>query len=78
MGELEILYQAAASPCGVVVLTDNVQLALQRFYKARKAANDEALSCLQLRRNPQKPEEEIWIINQGKRANAEPEAEPQV
>lgn len=58
---LEYWYQALESKFGIVVKTDNVSGTLQRLYKARKEANDPALSELHLRRSPVDPEA-IWIV----------------
>lgn len=63
--ELELLYQALASPIGIVVRTSNFSLCQQRFYRARREAGDPALDCLQLRRSPFAPEGEIWIVKGG-------------
>lgn len=59
---LEFLYQALASPLGVVIAVSDAQKALQRLYQARAAAQDEALAGLQFRRSPIAPDTEIWII----------------
>lgn len=59
--ELELLYQALHSPIGIVVVTDNYNLALGRLYKARREAADPELDKLQFRRSPTAPETQIWI-----------------
>lgn len=66
MGELEILYLAAASAIGLVVKVSDFQLAQQRLYAARRKSGDPSLDCLQLRRSPFNPESELWIVKAGK------------
>ena len=61
MGELEILYQAVASPLGLVVKTSDFQLAQQRLYKARRESGDLELDRLQFRHSPHAPDE-LWIV----------------
>lgn len=62
MGELELLYQALASPLGIVIRVDNFQLAQAKLYAARRQSGDPELACLQLRHSPFDPEQELWII----------------
>lgn len=58
---LEFWYQALESQYGIVIKVDNVGLAIQRLYQARKEANDPALDNVHLRRSPVDPEA-IWIV----------------
>jgi hypothetical protein len=58
---LELWYQAAGEQYGIVVITDNVPLTLQRLYAARREANDPELFKLHLKRSPI-DESAIWIV----------------
>ena len=44
-----ILYKAEASPSGLVLWTNDFQLARNRLYRVRKEAGDESLASLQIR-----------------------------
>lgn len=61
----EILYQALASPLGLVLQVSNFTTANQALYRARAAVGDPALAVLQFRRNPDNPNE-LWIVKGGK------------
>lgn len=56
---IQLLYQALASPRGLVLQTSNFTLARQRFYQARAKAGEPAFAKLQFR---QGPDEQLWII----------------
>lgn len=58
---LEYWYQAAGEKYGIVLVTDNVQLTLQRLYAARKEANDPELFKLHIKRSPV-DEDALWIV----------------
>jgi len=72
--ELEFLYQALGSPPGIVVASANIQLSIQRLYKARSESGDPELDCIQIRRSPDRPDE-IWIIR-GQHVPRKPNAVP--
>jgi hypothetical protein len=65
---LEILYQAASSPLGLVVSVEDFTSAQAKFYSARRASGDPFLDCLQFRRSPYTPETEIWIVKRTEQA----------
>lgn len=60
--EVEFLYRAMSSPLGIVISVSDFTLASQRLYAARRKLDDQDLSCLQIRRSPVKPEDELWIV----------------
>lgn len=60
--ELALLYEALGKDLGMIVQTSNVQLCLQRFYKARRESGDPELMTLQFRRSPKAPHTELWIV----------------
>jgi hypothetical protein len=61
--ELEaLLYQALASPLGIVLVVSDFHLAQQRLYAARKGLGDPALNALAFRHSPQDPHTELWIV----------------
>lgn len=62
LGELEFLYQAMATPYGVVLEVSDFKLAQQRLYKARRESGDPELGCLQIRRSPYQPDNELWLV----------------
>jgi hypothetical protein len=62
LGEIEYLYQALASPIGIVLEVSDVGIAQQRLYKARRDSGDPELDRLQLRRSPFLPESELWVV----------------
>lgn len=59
---LSLLYQALASPRGIVLAVTDFVPCQAKLYKARKDSGDPALAALQFRRSPQNPEGEIWIV----------------
>lgn len=58
---LEYLYQALASPIGIVLHVSDFNLARQRLYQARASAADPALAGLQFRASRVDPQE-LWIV----------------
>jgi len=73
-GDLELaslLYQALQSPCGIVVRTNNFQLARQKFYATRREIQDSSLAELQFRQGPLDPAE-LWISKTSGRKTATP------
>ena len=61
---LALLYEALASPLGIVVRVSNFATANQMLYKARKDCGDPALQCLQFRASPH-ADDELWIVRGG-------------
>lgn len=61
----EVLYEALASPYGIVLLVDDVERARQRLYALRREASDADLQQLALVPSPQAPNE-LWIIKKAK------------
>jgi hypothetical protein len=61
---LALLYQAAASPLGIVVPSSNLTILRARLYAARKDAADPSLDVLELRQGPDDPSE-LWITHKG-------------
>jgi len=59
---LEILYQAMASPYGLVVAVDDFTKDQAKFYAARRESGDPSLDVLQFRRSPFNPQSELWIV----------------
>ena len=62
---LELLYQALASPIGIVVRVTDIERARARLYKAKADARDPALANLQLRKSPLGEPDVIWIVKGG-------------
>ena len=60
--DLALLYQALASPIGIVVHSTNPQAAKGRLYAARKL--DPQLAQLQFRTPATNPESELWIVRE--------------
>lgn len=58
---LALLYQALASPYGIVVRSSNVDTLRARFYIERKRHGDPALGRLVLTPSRKSPEH-LWII----------------
>lgn len=67
MNEMEVLYSAVASAHGLVIKASNFDIARARLYATRKKLGDQVLDALQIRRGPN---DEIWIINQGRAVEA--------
>lgn len=72
---LSLLYQALASPIGIVLEVSDYVRASQRLYRARSEAHDPALVQLQFRHSPYDPEHELWIVKAGKVELAKPPQE---
>ena len=49
---LSLLYEALGEPIGLLVRTSDRERARQKLYAARREADDEALSVLQIRISP--------------------------
>jgi hypothetical protein len=62
LSEMDILYQAKSSPLGVVVWVSDFVKAQQRLYRARRESGDPELACLQIRRSPYDPDNELWLV----------------
>lgn len=73
---LAYLFQAMASPFGIVILTTNQELLRQRLYQERKKLNDPLYECLQFRISPSS-EGEIWIIKGNSREEKESHPQPE-
>lgn len=58
---LHYWYQAAASPLGIVLFTDDSQRLIQKLYAARRDAADESLKALSIVQSPVDPSH-IWIV----------------
>ncbi len=60
----EELYRALASPVGIILRTNDVNLLRQRLYTLRK--EDEALGVLSFSPSPTDPNGELWITHNDK------------
>ena len=65
--DLALLYQAQATPIGIVIHCPNPDTARQRLYRARK--EDPALANLQFRLVTDRPEE-LWIVRENVQVGA--------
>lgn len=65
---LELLYQALASPLGIVIETTDVERLRQRLYAERREAKDESLAALGLVPSRTAPESELWIVKKDAKA----------
>jgi hypothetical protein len=63
---LHHLYRALASPVGIVLSSDNVDLDIQKLHKARRASGDPALKDLTIMVSRSNPHSEVWIAHQPK------------
>jgi hypothetical protein len=64
---LEILYQALASPIGLVIAVGDFVKDQAKLYQARSKSGDPDLEVLQFRRSPHNPEQELWIVKGAKK-----------
>lgn len=64
---ITLLYQAMASPLGLVLSVSDFTQASQALYKARRDTQDPDLAVLQFRRSPFSPDTEIWLVKGGKK-----------
>jgi len=69
---LMLLYQALASPAGVVLAVTDFQACQQKLYQARKRSGDPDLAGLQFRRSPTSPDSELWIVKGAAPVTKEP------
>ena len=67
---MDLLYQAAATPLGVVLQVEDFVKATQALYRAKREAMDTSLDLLQFRRSPQRPETEVWIVRRSPQEGA--------
>lgn len=56
------LYQALASPAGIIINFDDVSLGRAKLYRARALSQDPDLDILQIRLSPFAPTEQVWIV----------------
>lgn len=62
--EKELLFQAMAAPIGIVVQTEELDLAQVNFGKARKA--EPSCHAIEVRRSPRAPLTELWLVKTAK------------
>jgi len=70
---LNLMYQALASPLGIIVVVSNVGDARGMFSQVRNANGDSALWALSFIPSPYSPRTELWIVK--KRQAAKPPEE---
>lgn len=58
---IEFLYQAAASPCGIAIATNDPADARLALYQQRTSLGDPALAVLKFSPSPTAPDQELWI-----------------
>ena len=58
---LELLYQAAAAPLGIVISVGDFKACQQRLYTARRESGDPALAALEFRQSPH-GDGTLWIV----------------
>jgi hypothetical protein len=56
------MYQALASPIGIIVVVSNVGEAKSMFSQVRNANGDSALRALSFIPSPYSPRTELWIV----------------
>jgi hypothetical protein len=56
------MYQALASPLGIIVVVSNVVEAKSMFSQVRNANGDSALRALSFIPSPYSPRTELWIV----------------
>lgn len=59
---LSLMYQAIASPLGIIVVVSNVYEAKTMFSAVRKEHADSALRALSFLPSPYSPRTELWIV----------------
>lgn len=59
----EILYQAVASPIGVIVATNDVTRLRAKLYTLRRA--DPLFANIALVPSPTNPSSELWVVKKG-------------
>lgn len=72
--EKELLFQAAASPLGIVVASLELELDIKRLEKARQG--EAQLAGLEFRRDPENPKERLWIVKVQRQGAPKALAEP--
>lgn len=60
----QMLYRAMDSVVGIIVETDNVAVLQQRLSQLQPKLG-EAVACLNIRRSPDNPQGELWILKGG-------------
>ena len=73
--ERMLLFQAAGSKLGIVVVTCDIQADLQKLYAAYRL-DKASLPPLEFRNSPWKPHEEIWIVRVAEKAEPPAGAPP--
>jgi hypothetical protein len=73
--ELQILYAACAAHFGIVVRISDWQRCLQNLYSAKRT-NPEMFDDLTIRRSPDDPANEIWIVHVGELTIQPPAPKP--
>lgn len=58
--EKELLFQAMAAPIGIVIQTEELDLAQVNLGKARKA--EPSCHQIEVRRSPRSPLTELWLV----------------
>ncbi|PYS90934.1 MAG: hypothetical protein DMF62_03780 [Acidobacteria bacterium] len=71
---VSLMYQAAASPLGIIVVVSNVHDAKAMFSQARSTNGDSALRALSFIPSPYSPRTELWIVKK-RQAALPPEEE---
>jgi hypothetical protein len=61
---MSILYAALASPCGLVVYSDDPMKLRQRLYATRRDLAEPDLLGLSFLESPTNPDEHLWIVKQ--------------
>ena len=59
---LNLMYQALASPIGIIVVVSNVVEAKSMFSQVRNTNGDSALRALSFIPSPYSPRTELWIV----------------
>lgn len=69
------MYQALASPIGIIVVVSNVVEARGMFSQVRNANGDSALRALSFIPSPYSPRTELWIVKRREAAKQPQEEE---
>jgi hypothetical protein len=73
--ELQILYAACAAHIGIIVRVTDYQRCVLNLYAAKRT-NKEMFDDLTIRRSPDDPANEIWIMHTGELPVEAPKAAP--